>query len=58
VCINTTVAIVVASRNNDVTDKCMILHNKEYFGLYMSLGVSTLLKHWRLRCAGNFTRVG
>jgi len=40
------------------TDKYMILHSEEYFDLYMSPGVSTLLKRRRLRCAGNFARVG
>ena len=57
-CVNTTLAKVVASKNNDVTDKFVILNSEEYFDLYMSPGVSTLLKHWRLPCVGNFTRVG
>jgi len=54
VCINTTLAKVVLSKNNDVTDKFMILHCEEYLDLYKS----ALLKLWRLRCAGNFARVG
>jgi len=58
VCTNTTLAKVVASEINDFTDKYMILHSEEYFDLYMSPGVSTLLKRRRLRCAGNFSRVG